>query len=394
MPIRQPERNWQTGTKLIKGACALITIAGFAHPAMAQEFTPYIAGELLLELENDNVISATDPDNEINALYPTVELVAIVGLTPVFALNLGVILEQVLEPDSDNYFDDLGLYVDTVNIQADFLDATITAGKFAPTFGKAWDDTPGLFGTDIAEDYEVTEMIGFGVSYPFRTATAGTHTLSANAFFVDTTALSESAFTNRGRVRLSDGGPANTEQLDSFSITLDGEDIPALAGLSYNLGYAHLSAGNGDEADENGFVFGLKHTSQQDNGWESGLNGEIAYFNNAGGTQGNAVYFTAGLSFEKDAWHAELAGSVRQIDLSSGGNETTSLLQLSGGYVFANDVDLTLGYAYVNEDSDNAHVVGVQLSRAFGFATPGAPDEEFDIPQRPATRQAIPTIVQ
>ncbi|MEX3011080.1 hypothetical protein [Hoeflea sp. TYP-13] len=369
---------------------ATLTLA----PAAADDFTPYVSGEILFELENDNVFSSSDPDAEFNSLYPTVELAAIIGLTPVFSINFGLTMEQVADPDADNYFKDIGLYIDTVNIQAELMGATFVAGKFAPTFGKAWDETPGLFGTDLAEDYEISEMIGFGVAYPFDAGDNGTHTLSANAFFVDTTFMSESLFTNRGRVSTADGGPANTGTLDNFSITLDGEEISSVPGLSYNLGFTYLSAGVGDVADQTGYVFGLTHSTDLDNGATVGVIGEIAYFNNAGGTLDDATYYTAGLSFEKDSWHGELAGTIRQIDLAADGSQTTRLFQASGGYVFENEVDLTLGYAHVDEAGTISHTVGIQLSKSFSFATPGAPEEEFDLPERRPVRETVPTIVQ
>ncbi len=376
---------------------ALLSVTALAALMMAtgtqaQEFTPYIEGELLLELENDNTFSATDPAAEFNSLYPTVELAAIIGLTPIFGANLGLTLEQVLEQDSDNYFRDIGLYVDTLNAQADLLGGTIVAGKFAPTFGKAWDETPGLFATDLNEDYEISEMMGFGVAYPINAGDSGTHTLAANVFFVDTTVLSESAFTNRGRVRTSDGGAANTGKLDNFTVTLDGAEIAAVPGLSYNLGFAYLSENSG--IDATGYVAGLLYGTELDNGWAVGVNGEIAFFNDVEGTHDDQTYYTAGLSFERESWHGEVAGSIRQTDLAAGGSETTSLLQLSGGYVFANDVDLTVGYAFVDEAGSKSHTVGVLLSKAFSFATAGAPGDEIDLPERPRTRQASPAVVR
>lgn len=357
-------------------------------------FVPFISGELLVELENDNVFDSNDPANEFNSLYPTVELAVIFGMTEWLSANLGVTLEQVLEQDDDNYFADIGAFVDTLNVEFSVLDATIIAGKYAPTFGRAWDETPGLFSTELNEDYEITEMIGFTAAYDFDLGDSGTHTLTGNLFFVDTTFLSESAFTNRGRVRLADGGPANTEQLDNFSITLDGADFAAVPGLTYNLGFTYLSAGETEVADQQGYVFGLGYGTDLTNGATLALLGEVAYFNNAGGTLDDATYFTAGVGIEQGPWHGEAAASFRMVDLDGGGSEDTSLFQVSGGYVFDNDLDLSVGYVYTDEDGTYTHKVGVLLSKSFSFATPGAPEEEFDLEERPRVRTARPRIVQ
>src|SRR4051812_32947312 len=44
----------------------------------------------------------------------------------------------------------------------------LTAGKIHPQFGLAWDVTPGLHGTDVAETYELKERDGGNVAYPTR----------------------------------------------------------------------------------------------------------------------------------------------------------------------------------------------------------------------------------
>jgi hypothetical protein len=375
------ERIAGLGAVLVTGT----TLAAF--PASAQEVTyPWISGELEIEMENDLFFGSNDPDADIDSLYPTAALAAEIGLTSIFSINLGLTLEQVVEPTGDNYFQDIGLYMDTINLQAEVGNATFIAGKFAPTFGNAWDVTPGIYGTVLAEDYEVTEMIGFGLAYEFDAGSAGKHTLQGNTFFVDTTFLSESLFTNRGQVSLSDGGPANTGQFNNFTVTLDGEKMAALSGLSYSLGFAWFSAGEGDIADETGYSFALVHESEFDNGLSLALNGEIAYFNNAGGTLDDATYFTAGAELSGEHWHGELAGAIRNTSFDGGGSENTSLIQASGGYEFDNGLDLSLGYAYVDDAGTTSHVFGIHLCKSLEFASPNAPEEDIELPERPRER--------
>jgi len=134
-------------------------------------------------------------------------------------------------------------------------------------------------------------MIGGGVEVPF--AAGGTdHVFTASVFFADTTFLSESAFTNRGRLRESDGGAANTESAESVSLTLDGT-IPNTE-LGYHLGARFLSGGEGDPENDTGMVAALTRT------WELGNNqaveaiGEVAYLVNQNGQDGDGVYGTLG----------------------------------------------------------------------------------------------------
>jgi hypothetical protein len=350
---------------------------GFAADAVPEtvetpETYPYIEGTLDLELADEFVFESDDPGNETNNLNFTGELAVKFGLTPIFSINLGVTAEEIGEPDpfDDRALREHGVYVDTLDIQADIGNFTFLAGKFGPSFGSAWDITPGVFGTDFAEDYELSEQIGFGVAYTFDRGDAGKHVLGANVFFADTTFLSDSAITRRGRTDVDDGGVGNTERLDNFSVTLDGSEIAALPGFSYNLGFLHLSAGVTETADQNGFAFGLAREAEFSNGMTLTGNGEIAYFSDFAGVDGdNALYVTAGFQLARGPWHGELAGTLRKLDFAGIGTDSDHIAQVSAGYEFENGIDISVGYAQVREADIDSSVIGLQLTKSFEFST-------------------------
>lgn len=357
-------------------ALALSTAASKGADAQAPEAAPpetypYIEGELELELGNDFVFRSTDDGNEINDLFLEGTLGLKIGLTPIFSVNAGLKLEPVEDPQpfEDRHFGDIGLFVETLNLQADIGPASISAGKIGPGFGKAWDVTPGIFGTDLAEDYELSEQVGFSAAYRLETAAMGAHTLGGHVFFADTSALSDSIFTSRGRLSRSDGGAGNTGRLDNVSLTLDGEDMPGLPGFTYTLGYRHLSAGIGDAFDENGFVAGASKETALSSGLVVGLIGELAYFSHHGGTEDDAVYATSGVSLVSGPWHGELAASLRRFDFAGGGSQSDHLVQVSGGYEFDNGLDLSLGYGLTRDGGTDSHVIGLRLARSFAFST-------------------------
>jgi hypothetical protein len=229
--------------------------------------------------------------------------------------------------------------------------------------------TPGIYGVDFAEDYELAEMLGFGIAYTIEGTAMGNIALGANIFFVDTTVFSESVFTNRGRTTLAAGGAGNTEQLNNFSITADIADIPSAEGVSLHFGYRFLSAGVGDVSDESGFVFGMAHESELSNGMTLGLNGEVAFFDGFGGTGDDVMYATAGLSLVSGPWHGELAASVRNTDFFGGGAANDRLFQASAGYEFENGVDFSIGYKFDTDAGTENHTVGFRLTKAFEFST-------------------------
>ncbi|MCR9135670.1 MAG: hypothetical protein NXI27_06740 [Alphaproteobacteria bacterium] len=357
---------------LAAAAVVALPMDGMADEATQPEsFMPYIDGSLSLELENDHFYRSDDPDNEFNEFYFTGELAIAIHFLQQLALNFGTTTEPVLDPlpGTDRYLGDHGLYLDTLNLEASFGNASLTGGKFAPGFGTAWDVTPGIYGTALAEDYELAEMLGFGVAYGLPGLAMGDVTLGANIFMVDTTLLSESLFTERGRTSLSDGGAANTGSLDNFSFTIDGEDIAALPGFGWHFGYRYLSAGQGDVSAENGFVAGVNQTIALPNEVELVLNGEVAYLVNALATASDAVYVTGGLQVIKGPWHGELAGTLRQTDFSTGGRQNDGFVQVSAGHLWDNGIDISIGYAYTHDGGVNTQTVGALLTKTFDFST-------------------------
>jgi hypothetical protein len=346
-----------------------------AKPAQAAETPnyPYIAGKLNLEFDNDWLFHSQDPSAEFNNLYLSSNTLEVkLGLTQVFSVNLGLTLEQVKDPTppKDCTMCNIGLYMDTIDFQADVGDWSFTAGKHEPAFGFAWDIAPGVFGTNYAEDYELSEVWGLGAAYTFNTD-FGKHTLAVNTFFADTTVLSESLFTNRGRAHLADGGAGNTGRLDNFAVTLFGEEIPSLPGFKYNLGYRHLSAGSGDYGDENGVIAGVAKDTEIGDGVTFGVLGEVAYFSNYGGADDNAVYATLGTSLKRGPWHGELTGEIRHFQVEG----TDHLVQVSAGYGFESGYDLSVGYAFEHVGGIDNQTLGVRLTKCFNFATSGPKPE-------------------
>ena len=187
---------------------------GFSVAAEESSY-PVISGELSIEIEDDWTYRSDDPDAEFNDLYPTVILGTNVAFTETISLNFEATMEPVEDPTGDRAFQDLGGYLNIATINYDGEVISAYAGKFTPNFGIAWDIAPGIFGTNLNEDYELAEMIGVGGGFHFEAA--GEHTLTASTFFQDTTFLSNSVGNKRGPVRLSDGGPGNTEDFSSFA---------------------------------------------------------------------------------------------------------------------------------------------------------------------------------
>ncbi len=345
--------------------------ADFELPDTLAQF-PNVSGSFVLELQSDTTFNSDDPGAEITDTFATVETSLDFNLSEIFTVHTDLVLEPVLDPDpfEDRFFEDHGGYVETLHLIVNLGQFTLFGGKINPAFGTAWDATPGIYGTDFAEDYELTERIGVGGSYTFDGGDAGQHVLQTAVFFADTSGLSNSVFTRRGELSVADGGASNTEDFSSFAIALDGGEIASLPGFSYHVSFRHQEAGDGDVSDETGFAIGAKQEIETADGIKFEFNGEIAVFDNLDGGENDALYATAGLAVGKDEWFGATSFTLRDL---SGGPAGTSfddkLFQATVGREVFENASLAVGSKFAEEEEVESHTIGVLFAYETDFST-------------------------
>lgn len=157
---------------------------GVAGAYAEEVFQPGIKGSVSVELENDWAYHSDDKDTDVNNLNTTIEPYLIVSLLKGLAVETSLVLEEVkdLDPNENGLFDNHGAYAEELKVTYTGDNYGVQAGKYNPDFGVAWDLAPGIYGTDMAEDYETTEKIGAGAHYTFASEAAGAHTVSANTY--------------------------------------------------------------------------------------------------------------------------------------------------------------------------------------------------------------------
>lgn len=343
----------------------LSATAGICSVALAEEQSyPRISGELSTEIQNDWTYSSDNPSAEINDLYPTVILGTIVELTQGFSFNLEVTLEPVEEATEDRAFKDLGGFLNIATALYETKLFSVYGGKFTPNFGIAWDLAPGIYGVDFNEDYELVEMIGFGGGINF--IAAGTHTISASTFFQDTSVLSKSVGTQRGPKRKSDGGPANTEDLSSFTLAIDGE-FEKVAGFRYHAGFSSLAAGEDGDSRQMGYVVGVEYAFDIGENIAIAPLAEYAYFDSAGGIKDDtAKYFTAGIAMNYKNWVASTTYQRRETKLTSA-NTDDFVIDFTMGYVFDMGLGVAAAWRVAEEEDISSKGLGLLVSYAINF---------------------------
>ena len=298
-----------------------------------------LSGTLQIEVHQDWNYRSEDRDNETSQTFFKIEPEIEFQITEQFSFYVHGVLTPVrdAEPGEDRFFEDHGLYAEEVFLRFVEDDLTVIAGKFTPRFGMAWEDAPGIWGRDVAEShYKFIERVGFAGSYEFDLEAGGTHTFTAAAFFLDTSP----AYHSLGRARApstrnrADGGVSNTEQLNSFALAYDVEEIEALPGLKAHAAYIDLARGRDGTADQRGGVVGALYELPVNDALTWVPLAEYALFRNAEGVAGQdrGILTVSSNLILWEAWNLALAASRVATDVPNAGQSRDHQFQATVGY--------------------------------------------------------------
>lgn len=311
--------------------------------------------------------------------FPTLESNFAIRPAAAFSIVGKIISEPVVDddPGSDHFFNHAGTYVDQLYAQYDIGDLSVFAGKIHPVFGRAWDVTPGLRGTDVAEGYELTERLGGGASFSFDAAEVK-NTLVASAFTADRTVLGDSLFFSRGRKTLADGGAGNTGSISSIALALDGcmgadpDSCYDDGEFGYQFAMRYQKHGEGGAGNELGFVGSLNKSFELSQDSVLKFFGEMAYFRNFDGMEDDAVSFTGSAALEFGETTLSLAYTQLRTLGTGGADETEHLFDTSIFYNLNDSISLAgeqwsigAGYGFDRSEGEDAQSVGLKLTAEF-----------------------------
>lgn len=326
--------------------------------------------------------SDASTDNSID-VHPKSEVEVKVTPFDNFSVLTNIVTEPVFDPvaGEDRYFEDTGTYVEVLQGQAEIGALTVFGGKIHPAFGRAWDVTPGLHGTDLAEDYELSERIGGGASIAFD-ALGAKNALSFSAFTADRTILSESLFTNRGRLHLSDGGAGNADGIASVAVSLDGclgAEIDACyseGNFGYQIAGRYQKGGEDSDGDEVGVVGSLNKSFAIGEGSSVILFGELAWFQHFDGGSDDALALTGSGALRNGPFTYSLAYTQFRALVTGEADETEHQFDATAIYSFGDVVSVAgevwsvgAGYTFDRGDDEDTHIVGLRLRADFEGAS-------------------------
>ena len=198
----------------------------------------------LTELQNDWIFSAQSSLLKSHDLsftnYTEVYLLPIENLKLATVITSKPVLDKL--PGRDRAFSEIGANVDKLYAEYDFELVTLKGGKFDSLFGLATNELDGIQTTDRVSDYDQDERWAAQASH-YLDDLGVSESLTASFFSSDRTVQSESLFTKRNRLRLSDGSAVNTKGISSAAAVYDiyaGAETPECCNegeLAFCLGF-------------------------------------------------------------------------------------------------------------------------------------------------------------
>jgi hypothetical protein len=349
-------------------------------PAGENDALPLLEIEGSVALGHETIIPDDAASARVSEAFADLEAEIAVHLAPTARLGAVLAFEPVTDPapGEDRFFEDHGVFVEELYAGLDIGRAALQLGKIAPTFGWAADDAPGLYGGEIPGEYELVEQLGANARISLS-ETAGVapdttveHALHLALFAADTTFLSDSLFTSRGDLDVSDGGVGNTGFPQSLAVAYtmqvrDAED--ELAGPSFQAAMRRLAPGSGDAHAEWGWVAAFEDRRALGRGFQLSPIAEAAYFVHAEGEADPAWAVTLGAELAKGRWLMSSTWGMRET--LSDGSEPDYAVTADLGRLFEvpglGELRADIAYAFARDEDGRQHFIGVEIEREFGF---------------------------
>jgi hypothetical protein len=371
----------------------LLTIASFtpvAHAADAVTTTDQPAAEdsadkadeavPLISIEGDAELQmdAGLGKHRTTAIFATIEPEITVNLSDTFRLFGHFVFEPVEDPIEarTNVFHSQGLYAQELYAGLTVGQVKFALGKINPVFGVATDEAPGIYGTDLASNYDVKGALGLGASVFLTDNTIGSgdeaitvkQVVDVSLFTADPSVLSRSLLTDRGQFSWRDTRVGNTDLPESFALayvysTMNADD--EVAGPTGRVAMRRL-ASRGSNVPDEWDILAAGQTAI-DLGDERTLRpiAELAYFIHEGGYKRNAGAATLGLEFQQGDWITSAVAAGHERFGAPGPSDY--ILTASVGRIFKTETTgefrVDAAYSNVRSEGVTSNVIGLRLHK-------------------------------
>ena len=309
-----------------------------------------------------------------NNLEPTVSWQAYTWFTPELTMNVNLALNQVNPGPTNNDWAAYGMGAQAGDVWLEWSDQRtgIIGGRFTAPFGLAPLLLPGVFDTNLVNNYNFGGLMGGLGTLSTGDEGLGIHALNASFFGIDTTFMADNVFVATPQAT----GPGTGGGVDSWSIGYAAENVPLIfPTLQYNFSYIQFGDGNGAPENQKGFNAGAYWQYVINNSgtdtldaqyWSVGPLVEYVRFWNADGlADSDSEYFTVGIVSNYGNWQTDFTWGYQDLSGSGQANPgRTTLFTANLGYNFFGPQSLVqLGYAYEDTEGQSInHQVGLQVN--------------------------------
>ncbi len=330
---------------------------------------PFITGSVDAELQIDQSLKGPTNGAPETTFEVTTDYDFAVWFTRLLSLQTGLSVDSTDNRVSDQNLTtgDVGLRIEELYLQLAFGSLAVFGGKFDVGFGTAWNDAFGIYGPDLAEEYEFTEKLGAGARVLLGDGAGRHHELVGMLFFADTSRLSGDLINGRGRINIASGGVSNTGAPESLAVRLDGEAFLLPGDVTYSASFTAQARGKGDVRDLFGYAGSLRGEIPVGGGTTFEWMSEFAHVMNAEVTPGDSSYVT--FSGRLDFGFLWLAPSITHRFETGAGTPAGSatLGTATIGYDFDSGISLSAGFRLFNEDGRTDELFGFKAEYSLDF---------------------------
>lgn len=255
----------------------------------------------------------------------------------------------------------------TLNYNGDRFSGYI--GKFNPVVGIDYHNFPGMYGYQVGEEYQIKEMLGYGVILKQDFGNFGKHNLNISQFNADNSGLSDSLLFQRTHRSSDDKALANTAEISSYAISLGGSNFYSLnnfliEGLSYRIGYAELQQGPNQEADNSQYSAAIIHKHELSKDLSSKIIFEKVQIDNKSGEAAHdRSHTTGGIGLYYNQWNFGTTYTYTDNDNDEEADENFNgnVFQASVGYDYGGGIGVDVGYKKRDIDNSVSERIGLTL---------------------------------
>jgi hypothetical protein len=320
-------------------------------------------------------------DGTYNEMYSHSHLEFGYGFTDQISMNGSLKLEggadgeghahgSYLQPDgTDHGLSDHMLIAEQLTLNYNGETFAAYLGKFNPVVGIDYDQFPGMYGYTVGEEYQIKEMLGYGIILKQDLGNLGKHNLNFSQFNADNSFLSDSLLFQRTHRSSDDTALANTAEISSYAISLGGSDFYSLnnfliEGLSYRIGYAELQQGPNQEADNSQYSAALMHKHELSKDLSSKIIFERVQIDNKSGEAAHdRSHTTGGLGLYYKQWNVGTTYTYTDNDNDEEADENFNgnIFQASVGYDYGGGIGVDVGYKKRDIDNSVSERIGLTL---------------------------------